>query len=415
MAQKQDGKQKKAPKNRKKAMREGYLSFDIDEVKRLSESDSPNAEAYGYLYQAVTTQAGTAKGIDDAYPETAEETARMLDLLNMAKKALVDKDDQYFKFCIVDLEMILDWSSTRHWNFQWQVILGVILTVIFLSWRVDQKQESLEGRQELVAAVENWAETDTTLDWDTAPEDLYSPAGFVKYAHLSAQNFKLLSLYEQKSYYASAMEAADEYAAKADTAQSRDVRKRLEEQQDKSLANAKEYRKEFDRINKMDFKDIKKMALDEYGSWVKSAKAEKRAVRAWNIFFIILIPVYIFAERPYGYTMTRTRAESSTLRGISKFTYTLSAMMLGSAASISWIQTVRKYSDGRTERTYDAGTNAPVVIMKACLYIAAFALVCIVSCILMLYMTVQGLRRNYNWAPLMAKVKGAVSDRSKKN
>ena len=73
-------------------MREGYLSFDIDEVKRLSESDSPNAEAYGYLYQAVTTQAGTAKGIDDAYPETAEETARMLELLNMAKKALVDKD-----------------------------------------------------------------------------------------------------------------------------------------------------------------------------------------------------------------------------------------------------------------------------------------------------------------------------------
>ena len=82
-------------------MRDGYLSFDIDEVKRLSESDSPNAEAYGYLYQAVTTQAGTAKGIDDAYPETAEETARMLELLNMAKKALVDKDDQYFKFCTV--------------------------------------------------------------------------------------------------------------------------------------------------------------------------------------------------------------------------------------------------------------------------------------------------------------------------
>ena len=159
----------------------------------------------------------------------------------------------------------------------------------------------------------------------------------------------------------------------------------------------------------MDFKDIKKMALDEYGSWVKSAKAEKRAVRAWNIFFIILIPVYIFAERPYGYTMTRTRAESSTLKGISKFTYTLSAMMLGSAASISWIQTVRKYSDGHTERSYDAGTNAPVIIMKACLYIAAFALVCIVSCILMLYMTIQGLRRNYNWAPLLAKAKVAAS------
>ena len=423
MAQKEDNKKKRSPKNRKKAMREGYLSFDIDEVKRLSESDSPNAEAYGYLYQAVTTQAGTAKGIDDAYPETAEETARMLELLNMAKKALVDKDDQYFKFCTVDLEMILDWSSTRHWNFQWQVILGVILTVAFLSWRVDQKQESVEHDQELVAEVENWEETDTVLNWDTTPDDLYSPAGFVNYAHLSAKNFKLLSLYEQKSYYASAVEAADEYAAKADTAQSRDVRKSLEDRRDESLEHAKECRKEFDRINKMDFKDIKKMALDEYGSWLKSSKAEKRAVRAWNIFFIILIPVYIFAERPYGYTITRrpygytitrTRAESSTLRGISKFTYALSAMMLGSAASISWIQTVRKYSDGHTERSYDAGTNAPVVMMKAALYIAAFALVCVVSCILMLYMTIQGLRRNYNWAPLLAKAKVAASSAASK-
>ena len=362
-------------------MRDGYLSFDIIEVKKLSESDSPNAEAYGYLYQAVTTQAGTDKGIDDIYPETALETEQMRALVDKARKARVDMSDQYLKICLDELDEILDWSSTRHWNFQWQVILGVILTVIFLSWRVDQKQESVEGRQEKVAAVEGWEETDTVLNWDTTPDDLYSPAGFVKYAHLSAQNFKLLSLYEQ---------------------------------QDKSLANAKEYRKEFDRINKMDFKDIKKMALDKYGSWVKSAKAEKRAVRAWNIFFIILIPVYIFAERPYGYTMTRTRAESSTLRGISKFTYALSAMMMGSAASISWILTVRKYSDGRTESTLDAGTNAPVMIMKACLYIAAFALVCVVSCILMLYMTIQGLRRNYNWAPLLAKAKSAASSAASK-
>ena len=395
-------------------MRDGYLSFDIIEVKKLSESDSPNAEAYGYLYQAVTTQAGTDKGIDDIYPETALETEQMRALVDKARKARVDMSDKYLKICLDELDEILDWSSTRHWNFQWQVILGVILTVAFLSWRVDQKQESVEHDQELVAEVENWEETDTVLNWDTTPDDLYSPAGFVNYAHLSAKNFKLLSLYEQKSYYASAVEAADEYAAKADTAQSRDVRKSLEERRDESLDHAKEYRKEFDRINKMDFKDIKKMALDEYGSWLKSAKAEKRAVRAWNIFFIILIPVYIFAERPYGYTITRTRAESSTLRGISKFTYALSAMMMSSAASISWIQTVRKYSDGRTESTLDAGTNAHVMIMKACLYIAAFALVCVVSCILMLYMTIQGLRRNYNWAPLLAKAKNAASSAASK-
>ena len=78
-------------------MRDGYLSFDIIEVKKLSESDSPNAEAYGYLYQAVTTQAGTDKGIDDIYPETALETEQMRALVDKARKARVDMSDQYLK------------------------------------------------------------------------------------------------------------------------------------------------------------------------------------------------------------------------------------------------------------------------------------------------------------------------------
>ena len=84
------------PKNMKKARRSGYLSFDIGEVKRLSESNSPNAEAYGYLYQAVTTRPGTPKGIEDAYPQTAQETAQMQALLQKAKNARADKGDSYF-------------------------------------------------------------------------------------------------------------------------------------------------------------------------------------------------------------------------------------------------------------------------------------------------------------------------------
>lgn len=409
MAKNHEGRQKEAPKNRKKAMREGYLSFDVEEVKRLSGSDSPNAEAYGYLYQAVTLQADTVKGIDDAYPETAAETAAMRELVDKAKSVLVDKSDTYFQFCVTDLEMILDWSAKRHWNFQWQVILGVILTVLFLSWRVDKKQENVEDRQALVDAVENWAESDTVLVWEDTPDDAYNVTAFVKYGHLSAINYKLFSLLEKKSSYASSMKYSDDYAAKADTARSKDTRKRLTELSEESADNAEKYRKEFDEINAMGFKDIRKMALDRYGAWLEGDKADRRAVRAWNIFFIILIPVYIFAERPRGYNITRYRAEAGTLKGISKWTYAVSALLAGSAASIPYIQTITKYRSGRTESSYDAGTNAPVMIMKAALYIAAFALVCVVSCILMLYMTVQGLRRNYDWAPVAAKVKGAAA------
>lgn len=390
-------------------MREGYLSFDIDEVKRLSESDSPNAESYRYLYQAVSTSPGTDKGLDDAYPETAEETRQMRELLEKAKNALVDKTDSYFQFCYVDLNMILDWSEKRHWTFQWQVILGVILTVLFLSWRVDRKQENVEDSQALVDAVENWKEADTVLVWEDTPDDAYNVTAFVKYAHLSPVNYKLFSLLEQKSNYTGSMEFSRDYASRADTAQSKDTRKNLMKLSEESADNAKKCRERFDEINAMDFKDVQKMALDKYGAWLDGDKAERRAVRAWNIFFIILIPVYIFSQRQYGYNITRYRAEAGTLKGISKWSYAVSALLAGSAASIPYIETIITHRNGMTERTVDAGTNAPYVIMKVVLYVAAFAVVCVISCLLMLYMTIQGLRRNYNWAPLMAKIKSAAS------
>ena len=85
------------------------MGFDIQEVKRLSESDEPNAEAYGYLYQAVSTSPGTKSDIDDVYPESAEETARMRELVDKADKAIIDESDTYIKCCLIDLEDILDW------------------------------------------------------------------------------------------------------------------------------------------------------------------------------------------------------------------------------------------------------------------------------------------------------------------
>ena len=354
-----------------KARRSGYLSFDIGEVKRLSESDSPNAEAYGYLYQAVTTKkSGTPKGIDDAYPQTAQETAQMQALLQKAKNARVDNDDRYFDICAADLESILDWSSKRHWNFQWQVILGVVLTLLFLSWRADRKMKNTESNQEKVDAVEAWVPADTTLSWDETPvygRDAVS-TGLITEGYLDPISYKLYSLYQQKINYASSMSFAEDYASRADTASTADSRKALERHAKESLAEAQESRDEFDRINGMDFDEIQEMALDQYGSWVESAKNEKRRIRSWTIFFILLIPLYIFAERPYGYTITRTRAESETLRGISKVAFVLGAMMYGSAKAIPWVEKIVTYSNGHTAREQDAGENAPVILMKIILY-----------------------------------------------
>ena len=176
----------------------------------------------------------------------------------------------------------------------------------------------MEDRQAVVAAVENWEEADTVLLWESTPDQ--GDAGFelAKYGHQGPVMYKYLTLCDKKISYTRYMKSSEEYAAKADTARSKETRRSLEKQSKEYASAAEDYRKEFDEINAMGFKKIQKMALDEYGSWLKSSKADKRAVRAWNIFFILLIPVYIFSQRPYGYTITRTRAGPGRSQALSR-------------------------------------------------------------------------------------------------
>ena len=73
----------------------------------------------------MSTSPGTKSDIDDVYPESAEETARMRELVDKADKAIIDESDTYIKCCLIDLEDILDWSGRRHWTIMWPVIIGV--------------------------------------------------------------------------------------------------------------------------------------------------------------------------------------------------------------------------------------------------------------------------------------------------
>lgn len=393
---------RKAPRGNK-AMKEGYLTFDVLELLDLSKSGGPYAEAYAYLYAAVTTSANTEKDVDDVFPITAEETARMAELLDKAEKAAPGNDPQFISR-LNELRAVTDWSGERHWNFQWALIAGVIATVLFLTWRVDKNQEKVSGKADLVAQVENWKEADTTITWESMPEDLFNN-GFYFSSFADPRLYKVFQLWENKVKYNSSMGYAEEYAASADTARSEEDRKNLLKYSKDAAENAAEYREEYDRINAMDFKEVQEMAMEDAGGMLERAKGDMRAVRAWNIFFLLLIPVYIFAERPYGYSISRYRAEARVLGGIRKFSYALSGILAGSAASMGYIKTVTKWSDGRTESSYDAAHNVPIMVMKGLMYVAAIALVCVVSCLLMLYMTIQGLRRNYDWTSIIGGMK----------
>ena len=134
----------------KNQYREGYVSFDIDELKQIAdEGTDVNAEAYGYIYEALKNTSDPnirrrGKKIDDEYPISAWEVEEMRKLLDKAEDVAGDKQNPHFRYCMNEMRSILDWSSERHWNFQWAIILGVILTVIFLSWRVSRHDDDVE-------------------------------------------------------------------------------------------------------------------------------------------------------------------------------------------------------------------------------------------------------------------------------
>ena len=73
---------------------------------------------------------------------------------------------------------------------------------------------------------------------------------------------------------------------------------------------------------------------------------------------------------------------------------------------ISFVNVVTKWSDGSTT-SRDDGTGPARLAIQFCLFVAAALVFCAVSCFLMLYATITGLIRNYNWKEVKAKAVNA--------
>lgn len=415
----------KAPKGNKR-FEQGYVSFTPEDLRQQAMSDPANAEAYDLLDQAMTTsshitvskddlQQGGTVDIDDVYPVSLEETNEMDRLLDEAERRAGNPNDPLFRERLDELRNIVHWSKKRHYNFSWMIILGVFIMVCALFyWSGDAKSSASKAKTQ-VERIKNWQEMDTTITLESQEATWKEYQADLTDKPLSNANYykaNKLKKYAKDYYYAA--EYADSYTQHADTATSKDLIKFYKEQAKVYSKNAKEAKDQYNDLNDMKFKKVKKMALKEAKAEASEANSFANFVWFWNMLFLFLIPLYIYADRPFGYMETRYRTEAKVLGGIRKVAFGIAGFLAGGALAMEYLpDTIVKWSDGSTTREGNTG-NFVIIVIKIAMYIAAIAILAVVSCFLMLYSTITGLYRNYDWTPLknkMTELFGKAKDR----
>ena len=401
-----------------KACQQGYLSFSPDDVKKQEEASKDNSAAYDLLWQAMTTSSHISKRdkkgnevpIDDVYPVSLEETLEMERLLNEAEEKIQDHNDEPLNNQIGELRYIIDWSKKRHFNFSWIVILGVILGLFVLNhFRAYPREQAIKWKA-IVNKIDNWVEQDTTITWENTQARYYSSVEDFRFK--SANVYKAAIVGRQKSSYNYDLNRIDEIKGQLDTVKSKDKKKRLTKEMKSYEENAEGFKKDGEEYSKLEFKELKKMAEQDCKKIYKRYRKEARKYTFWIWVFIIMIPLYIIADRPYGWMETRHRLESKILGGIKKIGYALAVGMFSGGVAMQFMPDLLvkyTYSNGRTETRSEMNPdNVMIMMMKALLIIGAIFVAAITSAFLMTYSTVTGLIRNYNWESILATAKTKI-------
>jgi hypothetical protein len=358
----------------KQARKMGYTSFTED---KFTTSDTTNARANELFLEMLQVpkkvQKKVAKGKshkvndNDYYPVSMEETLQMERLLNQTYSAVTDRNDGELMGALDEMRDIIDWSKTRQWNFQWAFIIGVILFVCFLWWQTGDAKKEVERYKAEMAKYEKGD-----------PEVLKA--------------YKENQINSDTQSIESYTKTIADYKARLDTVKNKEQKKQYEgyvKDYEKLLAEKKQKVAE---LKTADNKGIQKIAMAHYKEYLKRSKGSHRSMFIWTLFFILLIPVYVIAERPYGYMISKHRLESKILGWIRKIMFWLAGSLVGGAMAMQVTETVTTWSDGSKTTDSDA---IPVYVMKIILLIAALCIFVFTSVALMLYATIVGLIRNY--------------------
>ncbi|MDE6648882.1 MAG: hypothetical protein K2K45_03025 [Muribaculaceae bacterium] len=313
---------------------------------------------------------------------------------------------------INDLVCDIDFAGSRHWTFQWQIIVGAIISVFILNWCSSNKEEDIKQQETIVENINAWQPNDTTIEMESfKTHDIASK--FISVCYESPTKYKALLLERAGRKYYSTEGLPEYYEKEINNPSASDewrekCKENLKEAKETWPTKKKELLAEYDRVSKLKFNDIQQLALQEATKKLDSHKSSRSNMKFWFWFLIICIPLYIIACRPYGYTMNKYELEAKTLNVIQRIGLWLSGGLVAVAGALQFRTIITKWSDGRTTSS-DDGMGPAIAAAKIALIVGAVLVFCFTCCFIMAYATIVGLIRNYNWAAIISGAKKRTS------
>lgn len=381
----------------------------------MDEQQQKNYDAWGYLDQALFTSSHVkAKDIkmgstdwDNVYPTSPEEIDRMEDLIQQAQASADAPNDEQFNERIRDLKEVVHYSRKRHRTWKLALIAGSILGACIFWYFSNQDQESAQNRQKDVKIVELWQKADTTIAYQKMDTVLWERNLNYNERLNGANAYKAYYLTDYNQRAESSRLNSAKYKQQADTASTDERKKAYLKSSEKEQEDYEKYKKRFEEFAAKDFKAVKELALKDTQGAVDSMKSSSNTKRAWMIYLIILIPLYIISGYPRGYILSRHRRQASLMRGLQKWGFRLAAFFFGVGLAMQLLPddiVKYRYSNGYTETRREVNpANFIYIVMKIGLMVVGVFIFCFISVFIMTFETVTGLIRNFNWQEILSK------------
>ncbi|MDE5736365.1 MAG: hypothetical protein K2H65_04750, partial [Bacteroidales bacterium] len=343
------------------------------------------------------------------YPCTEAECNEMDSLLRQADDALMNKNDDFYHERRNELQDIVDWSRKKHWTFKWSLIAGCVLSIFIMMYISEDASGDKRTVQQKSEQVKAWAPMEITVPFEQCVgKELYNG-----YDRTNANTYKVDYLRDQKGHYLYEQQQIAQEQESLAKAETKEKKKECESYIEACQKRAESYKEEYDRVNKMEFKEFQKMALKIEKEGLGSARVWAAFMWIVFVYVILLIPLYIHSSHQFGYNITRHRAEARMLDKIQKVGFGIASFLLGSSLALAFFPETKvttHYSDGRkTTHTESNPLDIIILVLKMVLLAVAAIVFCIVSVFIMSYVTIMAFKRDHDWSKVAAVTKKGVN------